>query len=59
MKPRDPSKRVLGPCKRHGARVELYISDRSCCACRIEQIRARRTRAKRISEKTMVRVSPP
>jgi hypothetical protein len=59
MKTVDPNKRFFGTCKRHGPGVPLYVSDRSCCACRIEQIRARRTRAKRISEKTMVRVSPP
>jgi hypothetical protein len=44
----DPTKHFLGPCKRHGPSVELFISDRSCCACRYEQMRARRARARRM-----------
>jgi hypothetical protein len=40
--PPDPNKRFIGSCRRHGPNVPLFISDKSCCACRAEQIRARR-----------------
>jgi hypothetical protein len=48
MKPADPAKHFLGVCRRHGPGVEHFISDRSCCACRFEQTKARRIASRKM-----------